>query len=89
MLSSHVVKTLEIVPFKAYSIQNLLITDEGSIRRYHFEKGIMIIIKNWIITEILELWLAYGIWAIIPCKYENCTRLLQIQNKLKIGCNYK
>ena len=42
---------------------------------------------------ILELWLAQPAWYMsnytMLSKHGNCTRLLKIKNKLKIGCFYK
>ena len=44
-------------------------------------------------NAILELWLAWPSWYMshytMLSKYGNCTRLLKIKNKLKIGCFYK
>ena len=41
-------------------------------------------------NAILELWLAWPSWYMshytILSKYGNCTRLLKVKNKLKIGC---
>ena len=35
-------------------------------------------------------WLSdHGIHYTMLSKYDNCTRLLKIKNKLKIGCFYK
>ena len=44
-------------------------------------------------NAILELWLAKPSWYMslytMLSNYSNCTRLLKIKNKLKIGCFYK
>ena len=43
--------------------------------------------------EIVELWLAQPSWYMsqytMLSKYGNCTCLLKIKNKLRIGCLYK
>ena len=63
-----------------------------AISMAHFLKYYLLLKTEPLDNTIQELWLAQPSWYIshhtMLSKYGSCTRLLKIQNQLKIGCFY-